>query len=249
MLRDLTLNSCSQVSDLEPLSRLHSLKNLIITGMPSIVSLYFLNRLTNLTSLTLEVDRSTSELGPLGNLKKLRFLRLVGHWSSKDLNALGQLVNLTDLHLEGKTDMYLWFMNRYRPVGLFGDEEEEFSLVRALGFFDERLVVSRVDPSPGPHTDLVPFYWVESYGGFPEVKDLSPLKNLKGVKRLTLGGIISVSDLRPISELEQLAELFIIGVDVDVSLDPLSHLDRDNSRIITTELSSNRNMEGNTTTD
>lgn len=205
--------SDNQISNLEPLSRLISLRVLKLSGNP-ISDLSALSHLSSLQSLSLNGCTAT-DFTPLYNLKGLTRLSLKGvSMSSKQLKELQTaLPNCTIAYDE----------DRIRAVkaltlgGVTFDSDVEMLDLSGLGLTDLSVLsdctnLHYLDLRDNAITDLSPLQdlttlqWLCLWNN--QITDLQPLKPLQHLSYLDLEQN-NISDLRPLSSLPALKELWL----------------------------------------
>ncbi|MFX1478500.1 MAG: tetratricopeptide repeat protein [Promethearchaeota archaeon] len=213
--------SNQDISDITPLSSLHSLKKLYLSGtsITSLESLHELNRLkvltfyntkvtdinpldslTNLEELNFK-QTDISDIKPLLSLKKLKKLDF-SNTKVFDISPISSLTALQEISLGGKFKL------------------SDLSVLASL------LNLKKLDLADAIVTDLS---WIASLSQIEfldlsntQVSDISPLKSLRNLKTLNLCNTL-VSDIEPLKQLTNLRRLYLDKTKVS-NIEILSHL-------------------------
>ena len=103
--RQLMLQECVELSDLEFLGKLSNLQYLSLSGCTGLTEVGALGKLSNLQYLNLSGCTRLTEVGALGKLSNLQYLSLSGCTGLTEVGALGKLSNLQYLYLSGCTGL------------------------------------------------------------------------------------------------------------------------------------------------
>lgn len=194
-------NSSNSIAGLTSLSKCRSLKKLTLNISSSQVSdLQPLTRLSNLTQLTLDLrfNRQVRDLQPLLQLQGLRELSLyLGNSQVPDLQPLAQLSGLTQLRVDLSSQVFTLISSQVHDLQPLAQLKNLTQLSLVLG--DNQ--VSDLQPL----AQLNGLTLLSLDLSRSEVSDLRPLAQLNRLKQLTLN--LNTRQVRDLQQLRHLQEL------------------------------------------
>ncbi|MER7207719.1 NACHT domain-containing protein [Streptosporangium sp. NPDC000239] len=212
-------------ADLEPLTRLSALEDLILQGRGFTGDLAFLDRMPRLDILTLAGLALIDDFGPVARQTELRSLHLHQAPRLKDLRFLADLPRLGSFALSGGDvagglRVLADHCPRLRSVSLWDTTVDDLD---ALDAFDD-LFLLRLGTCPV--RDLSPLArrrGLESLTLYETpASDLGPLAELSKLEFLSLERSSQVTDLSPLASLTELRSVSVRGMTSDLDLAPLA---------------------------